>query len=100
MDRTQCSMWVATPPPPCQGPLVRGLTIAFDMYFHRHVYAVGKQTNKQLEHPTFHIVYRNSTHGFPHGHQTMVVTRFHAAPTLIAEWGTASVARLAAPLGQ
>ena len=47
-----------------------------------------------------HIVYRNSTPGFSHGHQTLVVTRFHASPTLIAEWGTASVARLAPPLGE
>ena len=99
MDRTQCSMWVAAPPPQ-QGPLVRGLTIAFNMYVHHLVYAVGKQTNKQSEHPTFHIVYRNSTPGFPHGHQTLVVTRFHTAPTLIGEWGTASVARLAAPLAE
>ena len=33
MDQTQCSMWVAAPPPR-QGPLVRGLTIAFNMYVH------------------------------------------------------------------
>ena len=57
-----------------------------------------KQTNKQVEHPTVHIAYRNFTPGLPHGHQTLVVTRLHASPTLIAEWGTASVARLAAPL--
>ena len=44
-------------------------------------------------HPTFHIVYRNSTPGASTtSHQTLVATRFHAAPTLIAEWGTASKA--------
>ena len=75
MDHTQCSTWVATAPPR-QLPLVCRLTIAFNMYVHRLVYAVGKQPNKQLEHPTFHIVYRNSTPGFPHSHQTLVVTRF------------------------
>ena len=63
-------------------------------------YGVVKQTNKQVEHPTFHIVYRNSTPGLPHGHQTLVVTRLHALPTLIVEWGTASAARLAAPPGE
>ena len=99
MDRRQCSMWVATAPAR-QGPLVRGLRIAFNMYVHRFVYAVGKQTNTQLEHPSFEIVYRNSTPGFQHSHQTLVVTRFYAAPTLIAEWGTASVASLGAPLGE
>ena len=85
-------------PPPRQRPLVRRLTIAFNMYVHR--LAVGKQRNIQLEHPSLHIMYRNSTPGFPHSHQTLVVTRFCAAPTLIAEWGAASVARLAAPLGE
>ena len=54
----------------------------------------------KVDHPTFHIVYRNSNPGLPHGHQTLVVMRFPASPTLIAEWGTASVARLAAPLGK
>ena len=68
-------MWVIAALPR-QGPLVRGLTIAFNMYVHRLVYAVGKKTNKQLEHPEFHIVYRNSTPGFPHSHQKLVVTRF------------------------
>ena len=63
-------------------------------------HGVVKQTNKQVEHPTFHVVYRNSTLGLPHDHQTLVVTRVHASPTLIAEWGTTSVARLAAPLGE
>ena len=58
----------------------------------------GCETNKQVKHPTFHIVYRNSTPGLPHRHQTLVVTRLHASPTTIALWGTASVARLAAPL--
>ena len=45
-------------------------------------------------------VHRNSTPGLPHGHQTRVVTLLHASPTLIAEWGTASVARLAALRGE
>ena len=84
-------------PPAPRAPCRRA---AFNMYVHRLVNAVGKQTNKHLEHPTFHIVYRNSTPCFPHGHQTLVVTRFHAAPTLIAEWGTTGVARLTAPLGE
>ena len=90
---------------PRQGPLVRGLTIALNKCpplpeRNEWCHGVVKQTNKQVEHPKFHIVYRNSTPGFPHDHQTLVVTRFHASPTLIAEWGTASVARLAAPLGE
>ena len=68
--------------PPRKWPLVCRLPIAFIMYVHRLVYAAGKQTNKQLEHPTFHIVYRNSPPGFPHGPETLVVTRFHDAPTL------------------
>ena len=63
-------------------------------------YRVVKPTNKQTKRtphiahcvPQFHS--RVSTTG----HQTLVATRFHAAPTLIAEWGTTSVARLAAPL--
>ena len=54
--------------------------------------------NKQVEHPILHTVYRISTPGLPHDHQTLVVTRVHASPTLIVEWGTTSVARLAAPL--
>ena len=61
-------------------------------------YGVVKQTNKQKKHPTLHIVYRNSTPGLPHDHQTLVVTRVHASPTLMAKWGSTSVARLAAPL--
>ena len=61
---------------------------------------VVKQTNKQVEHPTFHIVYRNSTPGLPHGHQSWWSHGSTLRPTLIAEWGTASVARLAAPPGE
>ena len=90
---------------PRWGPLVRGLTIAFNkcpplLERNQWCHGVVKETNKQVEHPTIHIVYRNSTPGFPHGHQTMVVTLLHASPTLIVEWGTASVARLAGPLGE
>ena len=99
---------VATSPSPSRGspPLRSGgqnqkwATCGQSGYVKTDQYAVGKQANKRLEHPTFCMLYRNSIPGFPHGHQTLVVTRFHAAPTLIAEWGTTSVARLAAPLGE
>ena len=60
----------------------------------------GLQTNKQVEHSTFHIVYLNSSPGLPQGNQTLVITPLHASPTLVDEWGTASVARLAAPPGE
>ena len=102
MDRTQWSMWVAAPR---EGPLVRGRRIAFkkgpallERYQWRN--GVVQQTNKEVENPSFHIVYHNSTPGLPHSHQPRMVTRLHPSPTLIAERGTASVARLAAPLGE
>ena len=61
---------------------------------------LGCETNKQGEHPTFHGVYRDSTPKLPHGHQTLVVTWLQAWRTNIAERGTASIARVAAPSGE
>ena len=54
MDRTQCSTWVAAPPPP-QGPLVCGLRIAFNMYVHRLVCGLRLATLDAGETPTPHL---------------------------------------------